>query len=59
MRDLTAQLAEVKKLRRHDEAEYDRTRQAVAGFRLKYLASSESSESRATFTGPAPNGGAR
>ena len=38
MGDLTAQLAEVKKLRKHDEAEYDRTRQAVAGFRLKYLA---------------------
>ena len=59
MGDLTAQLAEVNKLRKHDEAKYDRTRQAVAGFRLKYLASSESSESRATFTGPAPNGGAR
>ena len=38
MGDLTAQLAEVKKLHKHDEAEYDRTRQAVAGFRLKYLA---------------------
>ena len=36
MGDLTAQLAEVKKLHKHDEAEYDRTRQAVAGFRGKY-----------------------
>ena len=34
MGDLTDELAEVKKLRKHDEAEYDRTRQAVAGFRL-------------------------
>ena len=37
MGDLTAHLAEVKKLRRHDKAEYDRTRKAVAGFRLKYM----------------------
>ena len=49
MGDLTAQLAEVKKLRKHDEAEYDRTRQAVAGFRLKYLASSERRISRYNY----------
>ena len=49
MGDLTAQLAEVKKLHKHDEAEYDRTRQAVAGFRLKYLASSERRISRYNY----------
>ena len=49
MGDLASQLAEVKKLRKHDEAEYDRTRQAVAGFRLKYLASSERSISRYNY----------
>ena len=36
MGDLTAQLAELSKLRKHDEAEFDRNRQAVAGFRGKY-----------------------
>jgi len=36
MGDLTAQLAELSKLRKGDEAEYDRNRQAVAGFRGKY-----------------------
>ena len=39
MGDLTAQLAELSKLsnlRKDDEAEYDRNRQAVAGFRGKY-----------------------
>ena len=50
MGDLTAQLAEVKKLHKHDEAEYDRTRQAVAGFRLKYLASSERRISRYNYS---------
>ena len=49
MGDLTAQLAEVKKLHKHDEAEYDLTRQAVAGFRLKYLASSERRISRYNY----------
>ena len=37
MGDLTAQLAELSKLRKDDEAEYDRNQQAVAGVRLKYL----------------------
>ena len=50
MGDLTAQLAEVKKLHKHDEAEYDLTRQAVAGFRLKYLASSERRISRYNYS---------
>ena len=36
MGDLTAQLAELSKLRKGDEAEYDRNRHAVAGFRGKY-----------------------
>ena len=36
MGDLTAQLAELSKLRKDDEAEYDRNRRDVAGFRGKY-----------------------
>ncbi len=36
MGDLADQLAELSKLRKDDEAEYDRNRQAVAGFRGKY-----------------------
>ncbi len=36
MGDLTAQLAELNMLRKDNEAEYDRNRQAVAGFRGKY-----------------------
>ena len=36
MGDLTAQLAELSNLRKDDEAEYDRNRQTVAGFRDKY-----------------------
>ncbi len=57
MGDLTAQLAELNKLR-NDEAEYDHNRQAVAGFRLNTWRAPKG-ESRAIFTGPAPNGGAR
>ena len=36
MGDLTAQLTELRKTRKDDEAEYDRNRQAVASFRSKY-----------------------
>ena len=36
MGDLTAQLAELRKSRKDDEAEYDRNRRAVAAFRSKY-----------------------
>jgi hypothetical protein len=36
MGDLTAQLAELTKLRKHDEAEYEHTRQVASGFRDKY-----------------------